>query len=816
MQGRDSERLPDLHHLETAGPPSAILVTHAHLDHIGALPLIHQRYPLTPVFATPPTIALTQVQLLDSLKIMAEEAKLEGEIPLYSEATVASLLTNMVPVKPLRPFRPTSGGPEVTFFPAGHILGACALGIEGCEARVFLSGDLSVDNQRTIPGMRAPRFRADVAVFESTYGSRLHPRRSAEEQRLVETVAATIAEGGKVLVPAFAIGRAQEVILILLRAQLLKQIPEFPVYVDGMVRRVCDIYSAHPWYLQSTLRRRIEKHGDPFFGVLETVQPVRHPAHRNEILAGGAAVIVTSSGMLTGGPSPFYARALINDPKNLISITGYQDEESPGRKLLDAASGRSESIVLEGSEVRPQCKVRAYALSGHAAGVQIAALARALRPAEVFLVHGDSGARRDLADVFVRERVGRVHLPRHGEVLSPSRRQGRRRADGGREGVPSRLKMTGIGGGVTGPPREETELAALASHLRETYSEGASFTADELCTIWSGKPVAEDDALAEFEDAVRGSRHFTVHPTRLFHFKASEPEGDETVESPGANVNLIIERLDALLAPEAGLLKKSYQPRSTHMVLAFAFPDIARERYAAVLEEVSRESGWTFEIHPHPNMFALEREIRSQLPSEALLARSPSVRLEDRAATLYLERALRPEEETTWSAAAAAIRERTGFRIDFAVREGTAPAKQSRDAQGRLEMNLAYRAIRDAFESEGHQPHRTGRKPAPSAGEPYIEVAFISPEVGARYADKLAHLSAEIGWPLQVASVPNQNAILGVARELFGAYRILRGPSFFPQERKVTLRVERAPSDEERKRLERQFEERTGYRLEQT
>ncbi len=184
MKGSGAERLPDLGALEEMGPPTAILVTHAHLDPIGALPILCQRFPFTPVYATAPTIDLTRVQLLDSLRIMAEEAEVEGELPLYSKAAVETLLARMIPTTPLRPMRPSPDGPEVTFFPAGHIIGACSLGIAGREARVFVSGDLSVDNQRTIPGMRPPRFRADVAIFESTYGKRLHARRAEEEARL--------------------------------------------------------------------------------------------------------------------------------------------------------------------------------------------------------------------------------------------------------------------------------------------------------------------------------------------------------------------------------------------------------------------------------------------------------------------------------------------------------------------------------------------------------------------------------------------------------------------------------------------------------
>lgn len=811
IRGSGAERLPDLAYLEKGGAPTAVLITHAHLDHIGALPVLHQRYPLVPIYATAPTIALTRIQLLDSLRIMEEEAGVEGELPLYSATSVESLLGRMIPVTPLRPICPDAGGPEVTFFPAGHILGACSLGISAREGRLFLSGDVSVDNQRTIPGMHAPRFRADVAVFESTYGNRLHPKRSIEEERLVETVAGTIAQGGKVLIPAFAIGRAQEVILILLRAQLLKQVPRFPIHVDGMVRRACAIYADFPWFLQSTLRRRIEKHGDPFFGVLDNVRPVRGRAERAEILAGPPAVIVASSGMLAGGPSPYYAAALAGDPKNLIGITGYQDEEAPGRRILDAAEGRSETVVLEGREVRPRARIAAYALSGHAGGSQIAALARALEPADVFLVHGEAGARQDLAQLFLRERIGRVHLPSHGDPVVPLGRRKPSALKPADDALSSRrLHATGIGGS-RGTPMTEKDVSGLADHLLENYSPGAAFTARDLYVVWQGVAPGEEEA-ARFEEVLRASSRFEPHPTRLFQFVPVSEAGRSEETSGTADANALAARIDRALPPGAGLLRKSYQPGVLHMTLVFPFPETAKRLYAPILDDVFKESGWTFELHPVPNIASLESVIRARLPDPMLVTRNVSARMEERSATVSLARVLWPEEEPSWAAAAAAIREETGFRVEFVAPTGTARAKKERDPGGRLEINLAYQAIRAEFEGEKHRPYRVGKKSSPR-GEPYIEVAFVSPEVGERYREKLQKLGAEIAWPLELAGVPNQSAILASARDLLRGEAIKKGPSFVPARRKVTVTIGSALSSEEKARLAVDFQELTGYSL---
>jgi Cft2 family RNA processing exonuclease len=816
VRGSGAERLPDLGLLETGGAPTAVLVTHAHLDHIGALPILHQRYPLAAVYATAPTIALTRIQLLDSLRIMEEEATIDGELPLYSAATVESLLGRMVPVTPLRPFRPEPDGPEVTFFPSGHILGACSIGIEAREGRLFVSGDVSVDNQRTIPGMRPPRFRADVAVFESTYGKRLHAARAAEEDRLAETVAAAVAAGGKVLIPAFAIGRAQEVILILLRAQLLERIPVFPIHVDGLVRACSEVYSSFPWFLQSTLRKRIEKHGDPFFGVLDTVRPVRSRAERAAIIAGPPAAIVSSSGMLSGGPSPYYARALLGEERNLIAITGYQDEESPGRRLLDAAEGRAETITIEGAEIRPAARIASYGLSGHASGSQIAALVRALDPADVLLVHGDAAARREVADILVRERAGRVHLPRHGEPVEPA---GRLRRSAGHPPAGSgarRLRATGIGKGVPGAEPSAEDLAALAAHVVETYREGASFTADELHAIWHGAPPANDGEALPFEEALRRSASFSPHPVRLFHFHAApwEPAGGEAaVERPVLDASSLSARLEKAFPPGTGFLRASYQPGFPHMVLVFAFPTVARARYAAEIDSVFEGSGWTHEIHPIPNIAALEREVRARVPEAGLLARNVSARLEGMRCTLHISRALGPAEEPAWAAAAAAIRDATGFEVEIAPVKATPAARVARDTEGRLEINLSYQAIRTAFAGERHTPARVGLKPAAPGREPHIEAAFISPEVGARYRGKLDLLGEEIGWRIEVSAVPNQHAILQAARDALKEIPLRKGPSFVPAARRVAVELAARPDPAAWESAAAEVRERTGYEL---
>ncbi len=233
--GLAGDQLPDLDQIERSGGIDAILVTHAHTDHTGALELVMERYPSVPVYATPVTIELTRVLHQDARRIMQMRLEEEGELPLFDEVATTRLLNAFTPVQLKQPLT-LAPGLTATFFLAGHIAGAAMIGLSSSEGRILISGDISISPQRTVDGARPPAFSPDVLILESTYGGRLHANRHAEERRLVETVAEVTAAGGKVLIPAFALGRAQEILLILGEFQRRGELADVPVWADGMVR----------------------------------------------------------------------------------------------------------------------------------------------------------------------------------------------------------------------------------------------------------------------------------------------------------------------------------------------------------------------------------------------------------------------------------------------------------------------------------------------------------------------------------------------------------------------------------------------------
>src|SRR5579875_1872851 len=199
---RKSDPLPDLALLE-GKDVRAIFVTHAHADHIGALPLVHQAFPAVPIFASRATGLLMEVMLADALRIMNRRAAEEMEIPLYPPELVGNMLNQV---------RPLPVGETVTL-----------------PQLLVVSGDISSTPQRTVLGAVPPPVQhCDLLVLESTYGARLHPNRQGEEQRLAQAVAENIERGGHTLIPCFGLGRGQEILLILQAAQEKGQIPDFP------------------------------------------------------------------------------------------------------------------------------------------------------------------------------------------------------------------------------------------------------------------------------------------------------------------------------------------------------------------------------------------------------------------------------------------------------------------------------------------------------------------------------------------------------------------------------------------------------------
>ncbi len=344
--------------------PEAVVVSHGHLDHAGAVPALCSGDARPPVHWTPPTRDLAALLAEDTLK-------LHGGTPQcpFTETDVRRV-TQVSEIHGYdEPFE--AAGYEVTLYDAGHIPGSAHVLVDDGDTRLLYTGDFHTVDQRLVAGSTA-RPDADVVLTESTYSTVEHEDRGVVEERFVETLRRTVWEGGTAVVPAFAIGRTQEVLLVCAAHDI-------DCYVDGMGTQVNDMFRRHP---------RFVRDADALSRAISKARTVTGGDGQRQRIAAGSNVIVTTSGMLGGGPAMTYVPAIHDHPVNTIALTGYQVAGTPGRALLDTGSAEFDGRVLPVSAA-----VEQFDFSAHADRSGLRAFVDAYRDADVHVVHGDETGR---------------------------------------------------------------------------------------------------------------------------------------------------------------------------------------------------------------------------------------------------------------------------------------------------------------------------------------------------------------------------------------------------------------------------------------
>ncbi|MWV38652.1 MBL fold metallo-hydrolase [Natrialba sp. INN-245] len=342
--------------------PEAVVVSHGHLDHVGSIPSLLSGEARPPVHWTPPTRDLTMLLARDTLKLHGGTY----DCP-FTEAELARLTQ----VSETHGYRESfeAAGYEITFFDAGHVPGSAHVLIDDGDTRLLYTGDFHTEDQRLLSGTTA-RPDADVVICESTYADTTREPRPEIERAFVDLLERTIWEGGTVVVPAFAIGRTQEVLCICERYDL-------ECYVDGMGTRVAELLLREPnreFLRDSDLLRRAK--GNARF--------VDGRDGQRERVAEQNTVIVTTSGMLHGGPAMTYVPAVRDHPANTIAMTGYQVEGTPGRDLLETGSAE-----IDGRMMRVSARVEQFDFSAHADSEGLRSFLESYRESTVLINHGD-------------------------------------------------------------------------------------------------------------------------------------------------------------------------------------------------------------------------------------------------------------------------------------------------------------------------------------------------------------------------------------------------------------------------------------------
>ena len=392
----------------------AVVLSHAHLDHSGWLPALVRYGFRGRIHASPATCDLARVLLLDSAHLQEEDARRANRygysrhdkaLPLYTRADAQRAISQLVPLVPGRELK--IGGTTVRLTPVGHLLGACAVTLDHGDTRLVFSGDVGRQHDLLMPPPE-PVTQADVMIVESTYGNRVHPPQDGSAL-LAEIINRTVQRGGSVLMPAFAVGRAQALLLVLQRLRRAGLIAgQIPIYLDSPMA-----IEATALYRQYGRLMRVP--GREMRGLCDGVRMVVTAQQSMRLAAARfPALIISASGMATGGRVLHHLKAMAPEPRDAVVFAGFQVGGSRGARLL---AGERE-VKIHGEMVPVRAEVRQLeGFSGHADRPELLAWLRGVQqpPRQTFVVHGEPDAADSLRAAIKNELGWAVRVPQLGE-----------------------------------------------------------------------------------------------------------------------------------------------------------------------------------------------------------------------------------------------------------------------------------------------------------------------------------------------------------------------------------------------------------------
>ena len=380
----------------------AVINTHAHLDHSGLIPYLFKYGYKGPIYTTAPSMHLSTMLQLDYLNICAKE----GRPAPYSKKDIKNAVIHSYP---LDWGKVTDITPDIklTLHNAGHILGSSLIHLHfgNGDHNLVFTGDYKFQRTRLLESASCKFPRLETLITESTYGGiqDIIPSRYESEKNLIQILNASLKNGGKVLIPVLAVGRAQEIMVVLEDFISRKMIEPVPVYVDGMISEATAIHTTHPDFLNSELREKIFHQGkNPFTSAVFT--QVEGYQARDEIIAGGPCIIMATSGMLQGGPSVQYLKGIAEDPNSTLLFCSYQVEGTLGRRIqkgfrefqYQTSTGKVHPVKIKLSIATVE------GFSGHSSRSQIISFIRKVkpRPERVITLHGEASKCMGLASII--------------------------------------------------------------------------------------------------------------------------------------------------------------------------------------------------------------------------------------------------------------------------------------------------------------------------------------------------------------------------------------------------------------------------------
>ncbi len=405
----------------------AMVLSHAHIDHSGNVPLLCRKYD-GDVVCTLATRDLCSVMLMDSAHIQEKDAefynkkiaKSESEYisPIYDYEDVEQALRQFIAINYERPYRLTDDI-TLTFYDAGHVLGSAVVVLDinenGTKKRLVFSGDIG---RPRLPILNDPTLidNANIMIMESTYGNREHDPYEMADDQLADAINAVCERKSKLIIPSFALERAQEILYSINTLLKGNRIPRIPVYVDSpMTIKVTEIFRLHPECYDEEIQALFDSREDPFdFPELEICRSKEDSQALND--ESGPMVIISASGMCEAGRILHHLRNNIGNPDNIILIVGFQAKNTLGRKIVE----RQPQVRIFGLEHDLEAEVRIInAFSAHAgkSGLERFGLASKDTLEKLFLVHGEPEQSEALAENLRGKGISEIHIPQRGDFF---------------------------------------------------------------------------------------------------------------------------------------------------------------------------------------------------------------------------------------------------------------------------------------------------------------------------------------------------------------------------------------------------------------
>jgi len=409
------ESLPEFSLLSRA--PDAVLISHAHVDHVGSLPYLSKQFQHVKSYATIPTARIMDRMLHNSVSVMTTIKRERGidAYPLYEHEDVAYAMRGVRSHDFDESFElPLPTPIEVSFHHAGHVLGSASILLKTPGHNLFYTADICESDQELMEGFAPHDFdvEIDTLIIEATHGATEETRiHSYEEEasRLGESIAAVIRGGGSVLIPCFALGRMQEILNIVARLQEEGAVPTVPIYASGMGRAIYEIYDRYYDYLNpESILRPLDMFG--------RIGNIWEPQVVHSMLEKPCIIVATSGMMLENTPSALIAEQMVKQNHHGIFFVGYLDHETLGYKLLHGEKGAAFQFAL--GHLPVECKldnIKRFHFSAHAPRKALKRVVERLRPKNVIYVHGDPDALRWMQDNTANG--ARSHIPTVGQTV---------------------------------------------------------------------------------------------------------------------------------------------------------------------------------------------------------------------------------------------------------------------------------------------------------------------------------------------------------------------------------------------------------------